>query len=243
MNPEIIAHRGASFLAPENTLAAIILAWELNADAVEIDIYLTKDGRIVAIHDRTTARTTGVDLDQSQSTLEELRALDAGEWMGEQFAGEKIPLLEELLPTIPEGKRMLIEIKCGPEIVPEFMRVINASGKTDDQICVISFYPPVIEAIKREHPEFQAYWLCGPRDGDADELVRIGLSVNADGLDVQDTEAVDTEFVRKVRAAGLSAYVWTVDDPEAAKRLADLGFDGITTNKPDEIRAAVEARG
>ena len=91
---EIIAHRGASHLAPENTLASVELAWKRGADAVEIDIWLTKDGRIVAIHDEDTERTTGRKWVIADHTLAELRRLDAGSWKDESYAGEPIPILE-----------------------------------------------------------------------------------------------------------------------------------------------------
>jgi len=84
---EIVAHRGASWDAPENTVAAWRLAWEQGADAAELDTYLTKDGKMVVLHDGSTQRTTGVDLRVAETTLAELRALDAGKWKGEQFAG------------------------------------------------------------------------------------------------------------------------------------------------------------
>ena len=124
---EIVAHRGASFDAPENTVAAIKLAWEQKADAAEFDVFLSKDGKIVVIHDADTKRTAGVDRKVADTTLEELRKLDVGKWKDAKFAGEKIPTLEEMLATVPAGKRVFIEVKCGPEIVPELDRVLKAS--------------------------------------------------------------------------------------------------------------------
>src|SRR3954454_10841881 len=90
---EIIGHRGASFDAPENTVASFRLGYEQKADACELDVYLTKDGRIVVIHDKDTRRTAGVDRPVVQQTLDELKKLDAGKWKGDRFAGEKIPTL------------------------------------------------------------------------------------------------------------------------------------------------------
>ena len=112
--PEIIAHRGESSLAPENTLAAVQLAWAGDADAVEIDVRLTADGHLVVCHDADTERTTGQKLVVGECTLAELRALDAGAWKGAEWAGQKIPLLAEILDTIPENKRLFVEVKVGP---------------------------------------------------------------------------------------------------------------------------------
>ena len=91
---EIIGHRGASYLAPENTVASANLAWEKQADAVEVDIYLTQDSKIVVIHDSTTKRTAGQDMEVAKSTARQLRELDVGSFKNVDYAGEKIPLLE-----------------------------------------------------------------------------------------------------------------------------------------------------
>ncbi|HSG69711.1 MAG TPA: glycerophosphodiester phosphodiesterase family protein, partial [Planctomycetaceae bacterium] len=107
---EIIAHRGASYDAPENTLASVNLAWEQNADAVEIDIWLTSDNQIVLMHDKTPKRYGGPDTLVSEMTLEQLRALDVGAWKDPRWKGEKAPLLSEVLPLVPAGKRLFIEI-------------------------------------------------------------------------------------------------------------------------------------
>ena len=109
---EIVGHRGASHDAPENTLAAIRLAWEQGADAAEFDVYLSKDGKIVVIHDKDTKRVAGVDRPVVGQTLDELRRLDVGKWKAPKFAGEKLPTLNEMLATVPAGKRVFIEVKC-----------------------------------------------------------------------------------------------------------------------------------
>src|SRR3954468_15593010 len=121
----IIAHRGASRDAPENTLAAVRLAWAQHADAVEIDVHLTRDGRLAVIHDPDTQRTTGVPRIVAQSTFAELSELDAGAWKNARFAGEKIPALEDVLAVVPDGKRLFVEIKGGPEVVPELRRCMR----------------------------------------------------------------------------------------------------------------------
>src|SRR5262245_6414264 len=136
---EIIAHRGASHDAPENTVAAIKLAWEQNADGSEFDVYLSKGGRVVVIHDKDTQRTAGVKKLVADCTLAELRALDVGKWKDPKYAGEKIPTLEEMLATVPAGKKVFVEVKCGPEIVPGMIRVLKASRLKPEQTPVISF--------------------------------------------------------------------------------------------------------
>src|SRR5438034_6344625 len=108
---KIIAHRGASHDAPENTLAAVHLAWQQNADAVEIDVHLSKDGKLVVIHDATTKRTCGVSHKVRELTLAELKSLDAGKWKGRQWVGETIPTLDEVLDIVPKGRGLVIEMK------------------------------------------------------------------------------------------------------------------------------------
>ncbi len=230
--PEIVAHRGASADAPENTLAAVNLAWEVNSDAVEIDVYLTKDGQIITNHDGDTKRTSGTKLVIKETAFDELRKLDVGKWKGEKFAGEKMPSLAEVLATIPDGKRIFIEIKCGPEIVPELARVIGESGKRSRQLAVISFSSGVCKAVKDVLPQLQVYWLCSPREGKVNEQIATAKAAGANGIDIQGTALLTAEYAKAILDAGLRLYVWTIDDPAAAKRLAAIGAESITTNKP-----------
>ncbi len=243
---EFIGHRGASHLAPENTLASIRLAWTLGADAAEIDVYLSSDGRIAVIHDETTERTCGVDWKVAERTLAELRRLDAGRWKGAAFAGERIPTLAEVLATIPQGKRLFIEIKCGPEIVPELARVLAASGKRASQTAIISFNFDAVRAAKRALPAVKTYWLFGPTpkvdektgqtSNPPEELVARCRQAGLDGLDVHYESRLDEALVRRMHRQGLGLYIWTVDDPAVARRLAALGVDGITTDRPRWLR-------
>jgi glycerophosphoryl diester phosphodiesterase len=240
---EIIAHRGASHDAPENTLAAFKLGWEQRADADELDIYLTKDGQIVVIHDADTKRTTGVSGAVRSRTLAELRRLDAGSWKGAKWKGERLPTLAEALETVPEGKRMFIEIKCGPEVLPILERVLRASGKKPEQLVLIGFRYATMEKARKRFPKLPIYWLAGyeadKRTGehpDIETLVKKAKSARFDGLNLDFKFPVNPEFVSKVKGAGLRLYVWTVDDPAAAASLAEAGVDGITTNRPGWLR-------
>jgi glycerophosphoryl diester phosphodiesterase len=256
---EIVAHRGASHRAPENTLAAVNLAWELGTDAVEIDVWLSKDGRIVTLHDSTTKRTGGRDWKVGERTLAELRSLDVGSWKGPAWAGEKIPTLEEVLATIPEGKRLFIEIKCKREIVPELERVLKAAGKKPAQTAVICFDFDTVQAVKKRMPELEVYWLHGTspkRDKDTGEVIRdkkTGKPVNPpeeliercrraglDGLDLAGSSDLTRQIVQQAHELGLGMYVWTINAPEDAKRLAALGVDGITTDRPAWLREQLE---
>src|SRR6187431_238635 len=110
---EIVAHRGASADAPENSLSAMKLAWEQGADAIELDLWLSKDGKLIVFHDADTKRIGGVDRKITEYTAAEAAQVDIGKWKGEKFAGEKLPALEPILATVPAGKRIVLELKSG----------------------------------------------------------------------------------------------------------------------------------
>ena len=244
LKTEIIAHRGASHDAPENTLSAVRLAWEHNADAVEIDVYLSKDNKIVVMHDATTKRIGGVDRKIVEQTLEELRALDVGSWKDAKFAGEKIPTLDEVIATIPAGKRLVIEIKCGPEIVPFLKATLDASGRKPEQFLIIAFSQSTLEAAKKALPPIQAYWLSnlslnaetGREQPPIEDLIETAKKIGADGLNLGSKGPWTAELVQRVKAAGLKCYVWTVNNADDARRLRDMGIDGITTDRAGWLR-------
>jgi glycerophosphoryl diester phosphodiesterase len=240
---EIIAHRGASFDAPENTLAAFKLGLKQKADANECDVYLTKDGKIVVIHDGDTARTVGVTNKISAHTLKQLRKLEVGQWgqwKGKGFS-ERIPLLSEVLRLTPKGKRLFIEIKCGPEILPELERVLHRAGKQPAQTAIIGFGYETVRQAKARFPKLEVSWLVSSdkekKFPAIEELIQKAKAAGLDGLDLNHGFPIDKAFVQKVHAAGLKLYTWTVDDPEVARKEADAGVDGITTNRPEWLRA------
>ncbi len=236
----IIAHRGASHLAPENTLASVELAWRLRADAVEVDVRLTRDGRIVVIHDETTDRIAGRHLEVAATDSSLLRLLDVGRHKHPRFAGERIPYLEEVLQTMPPGRQLFVEIKCGREILPPLVETITGSGKRA-QVVVIGFDLATVRAAKAALPESGACWLCDKRVLVSYEgsLASRAKADGIDGLDVHWT-GLTRSFIRAVKTVGLSLYVWTVDDPVQALRLKALGVDGITTNNPGRLCRRIE---
>ena len=240
---EIIGHRGASAEAPENTLASMKLAWEQKADAIELDLWLSKDGRLIVFHDATTKRFDGQTRKISDYTWEETQQLDVGAWKSAPFKGERIPTLDSILASIPKGCRAVLEIKCGPEIVPEFSRVLRASGRAPEEMAVISFNFEALKASKQAQPKLEHYFLMDykkdAKTGKFPELTPLIARAKAagfDGLDLQYNWPITKSFVSEVKAAGLKLVVWTVDDPAVAKRLAEAGVDGLTTNRPEWLR-------
>ncbi|MGH7574910.1 MAG: glycerophosphodiester phosphodiesterase [Longimicrobiales bacterium] len=241
---EIIAHRGDSWYAPENTMASVTSAWAKGADAVEVDVYLTKDGRVVALHDRTTGRTGDNDLHVNESTSEQLRLVDVGSWKGEAFAGEGIPFLGEIVASVPFGKRLFIEIKGTAETVPYIREIIEGSGK-QDQIVVIGFELETVKESKAAMPDLPAYWLLSPPRDDQDSPLPLPMDVAAtaeqnglDGLNVN-FRGISRELVDECRRLGLGIFVWTVNEVADLEAMAQLGVDGITTDRIDNAQATL----
>ena len=249
MTPEIIAHRGASADAPENTLAAIQLAWQQGADAAEIDVQRTADGQLVAIHDDTMLRTGGVDWAVKDCTLAKLKKRDVGSWKSPQFVGERIPTLAEVLTIVPQGKRLFIEMKCGVDAIPELVRVLSAAKTTRDQTVLIGLDFDTIVAVKRALRNRLAMWVTvqSVRKNRGREqvipptkqLIRKALAGKLDGLDINDLVQRKPGDIARIRQAGLHSCVWTVNSAERALWLQDEGMERITTDAPERLAKVV----
>jgi len=241
---EIIAHRGASADAPENTVPAARLAWVQKADAVEIDIHLSKDGEIVVIHDDSTKKTAGKNAKVKDQTFSELQQLDAGSWKGDAWKNTRIPSLNEIIETVPDNKKLVIEIKCGPEVVPYLKAILARSALKTHQIVIIGFNYETMTLVKKVMPHYQAYWLSSFKQDKktkkwspgVNELIRKANAAGLDGLNLSHNGPMDAKFINKVKAAGLKILVWTVNDPSDAKRLVRDGIQGITTDIPGMLR-------
>ena len=246
---EIIAHRGASRDAPENTLASVRLGFEQGADAVELDVRLTRDDEIVLMHDATTGRTGMVDLAVRETPLAVLKRIDVGRRRGIAWARERIPTLAEALAILPPGRRLLIEIKCGPEIFPPLERVLSRM-RSPSQIAIIGFDWETMREAKARFPRVEGYWLSAfkrepankNRKPSTERLIERALAAKLDGLNLLHCRRIDAALVRKARRAALKVYVWTVDNPRRAQKMAALGIDGLATNRPDWMRRRLAAK-
>lgn len=238
----IIAHRGASRDAPENTVASTVLGYKQKADISEIDVYLSKDNRIMVIHDTNTERTAGVKLSVENSNSSELRKLDVGTFKSEKYAGEKIPFIEEIFAVVPQDRKLFIEIKCSPKIAPYLKKAIENSGKTE-QMEIISFSLDVLIECKKFMPGVRSYYLrSSKKDKDTGQflpydtkIIEQAVAAGLDGVNLN-YQGLTKEFVEEAHKAGLKVFVWTVDDIEAAKQLCKYKVDGITTNMPGIMR-------
>ena len=239
--PLIVAHRGASRDAPENTIPAFQLAWEQGADAIEGDFHLSKDGEIVCFHDADTKRVAGTQLVVRQSTLAELKQLDVGATHGVAFNGTRIPTIAEVFATIPEGKMIFIEVKCGAEIIPKLLNEIDQSGLTQEQIVVISFNKQVIQQLKIKAPQYKASWLCSFKKQETGEItpslatvLKTLKQIQADGL--SSNTALPASVIEAVSQQGYEWHVWTINDLNTARRMQALGVLSITTDVPGTMR-------
>ncbi len=224
---EFSSHRGSSLEAPENTIPSVLLGWEQGAEGVEIDIHLSKDNRLMVIHDGNTKRTSGMDYQVEDTHSDILRKLDVGAFKGEKFKGEKIPFLEEVIAVIPSGKRLIIELKSGTDCLPLLKKVIKKSKNKQD-LRLIAFDFQTITAAKKMFPHVNCHWLLSGKEGLENKIVKAADN-NLDGLDIRHSD-IDKDVVAFAHKNKLKVLAWTVDDPSEALRLIDLGVDEIESN-------------
>ena len=237
----IIAHRGESYDAPENTLAAINLAWERNVKAVEIDIQLTSDNEIVVIHDYNTLRISGKKKTVRESSLKELKILNAGFFKEGNWDNERIPKLSEILATVPPDGKLIIEIKSDDSILPKLVHELSNSNLKSVQIEIIAFSASTLFKAKRLMPDYRMLWLLSLDYSLPKWLVWINRKriinkvkkLKLDGVNVWAGELLTKSFISEFKKESLFVYSWTVDSPEKARNLLTYGIDGITTNRAE----------
>ncbi|HWX37785.1 MAG TPA: glycerophosphodiester phosphodiesterase family protein [Candidatus Sulfotelmatobacter sp.] len=231
-----IAHRGASGHAPENTMAAFRRAVELGARFIETDLQITRDARVVAIHDSTLDRTTTGKGQVHLLTLDEIRALDAGAWFkrdGASFAGERVPTLGEILDFAKEHDVIFyLEIKSGPawgveHAVVAALRDRNATAR----VVILSFDPAALDTVRRVDTTIMTGFLCEHPSGD---LVERTVRAGARQL-VARGDLITPEVVDKAHHAGLQVVAWTINEVEQMRRLLAIPVDGIITDYPDRL--------
>jgi glycerophosphoryl diester phosphodiesterase len=252
--PWLIAHRGGSGLAPENTLPAFDVAARLGADALEIDVRRTRDGAVVVFHDEETTRLTGQAGTIEARTLEEVRALDAGFSFtpdgGASFpfrgAGLAVPTLAELLARHP-AMRFNIDAKTGDEPLARAMAEVILSADALDRACVGSFHDVQAERLGALLPGCARYLperaatchVLAAKAGEDGRDCPAGFDLASLPLRVGDLEVVDGPVVAWFHARGMPVHVWTVDDAAEMRGLLRLGVDGIVTDRPDVLRAVL----
>lgn len=218
----IMGHRGAPAYEPENTLLGIRTALAMGVDAVEVDVQLTKDGELAVIHDGTVDRTTNGKGPVRDFTLAEIKGLDAGK-------GEPIPSLAEVVEEVRGKAHLIIELKH-PEAAAALLEFFQARN-IFSEAHVISFWHPVVKALKEKEPRLRTGVLLVGCPADPVGLARTAL---AEAL-VLHYAYVTPDLAKAARAAGLLVYIWNIDDVETLKPYLAMNLDGIGSNRPDVL--------
>lgn len=234
--PIIIGHRGAAGEAPENTLASFALALEQGAQAIELDVHVTKDGEIVVCHDGTLDRTTNGSGHICNNNLQDIQMLDAGAWFSEKFKGQRIPLLSEVFDLVPRGTLINMEVKHTYEgrMEKELLAFLRKSKRYED-VVVSSFNHKVVQRLKRSEPELKVGLLFAANLIDHAGYAKL-LEVEVYSLHPH-YHLVDREDVALASAAGIAVYPYTVNEVSDYKMMIEAGVTGIITDYPGRLRA------
>ncbi|MCB9766374.1 MAG: glycerophosphodiester phosphodiesterase [Alphaproteobacteria bacterium] len=239
----VVGHRGGASLAPENTMAAFEQALALGV-AIELDVRRCASGELVISHDDHLLRTAGVDGFIEQMTLDELRALDVGAWFGPEFAGERIPTLDEVFDRVDGQVVIDVEVKSqkgtdNAALARDVAATIAQHGLTD-RVIVTSFSPFLLAELRAANPDIARGQLTGTfatsdLRGYEKVLLRklaFNRKADADVLAIEDALATG-RYVRRMQRKGYRVLVWTVDDPGDMSELIRRGVDGLITDDPD----------
>ncbi|MGW2551201.1 glycerophosphodiester phosphodiesterase [Streptomyces sp. NPDC001635] len=256
--PVVVAHRGASAYAPENTLAAVDRAAAMGIDWVENDVQRTKDGRLVVIHDATLNRTTDAKRLYPQRapwrvkdfTAAEIARLDAGSWFGRRYAGARVPTLRQYLDRVSRNhQKLVLEIK-NPQLYPGIERqtldLLNNEGWLDGdhlgrRLVVQSFSADSVRRVHRLRPGIRTAYLGAPPTAELPAYARFADQINSaySGLSPRYVSAVHA--LKGPHGTPVKVFAWIVNSGGDAERLTGYGVDGLITNVPDVVRRAVTA--
>ncbi|WP_369196337.1 glycerophosphodiester phosphodiesterase [Streptomyces djakartensis] len=254
--PLVIAHRGASAYAPENTLAAVDKAAELGIRWVENDVQRTRDGELVVLHDDNLRRTTDAEevfpdrapWKVKDFTAAEIARLDAGSWFDPAYAGARVPTLEQFVDRLERRhQKLVLEIK-NPELYPgieqQTLKILNNEGWLDRshvsaRLIVQSFSPDSVRTVHELRPSVRTAVLGRPPVSDLLDYARFTDQVNPSVSSLSPAYVASVQSFTGPHGRPLKVFVWTVDDATTARRVAEYGVDGILTNRPDVVRDAV----
>ncbi|MGA5626282.1 glycerophosphodiester phosphodiesterase [Streptomyces cellulosae] len=254
--PVVVAHRGASGYAPENTLAAVDKAAALDAEWVENDVQRTKDGELVVLHDDSLQRTTDVEevfpdrapWKVKDFTAAEIARLDAGSWFDASYAGARVPTLEQFVHRIDQHRqKLLLEIK-NPELYPgierDILKVLADEGWLDpahlrQRLTVQSFGADSVRTVHQLAPAVKTGLLGTPPVGDLPAYAAFTDQINPSQASLTADYVTAVHALKGAHGKRLETFTWTVNDAAAARRVAGYGVDGIITNNPDVVRDAV----
>jgi glycerophosphoryl diester phosphodiesterase len=222
-----VAHRGWSSVYPENTMRAFSEALDLGVDALELDVHLTSDGKAVVIHDRLLDRTTDMTGAIVDMSLSQIRAADAGIRKGDEFAGERVPTLREVLDLAKDRAAVMVEMKPAEEgIVSAAAEDVEATGMSDQAI-LASFHSSHFRGCSGRVPNVERLKLGGD---DSKEFELSNAHIAAPSKD-----EVNGKLVNDLHRQNIAVWVWTLDEDQDIETGLRLGADGIISNRPDRV--------
>lgn len=239
----IVAHRGASAYAPENSIAAFELAIELGSDALELDLRQTKDNILVVLHDSDVDRTTNGKGNINDYTFFELQKLDAGSWFAKEFSDQKIPSLQEVIDLLGDSTLIIIELKEGNETYPGIEeRVVKLvkQNNIESQTILKSFDPNVLKRLRKIEPNIPLLYVYAVRIPWLGMIIDRGVTFDSVyDLDVEYLQPhrffLSKSFVEDAQANGYKIISWGVNSTEAINESLEFGVDGIETDYPDRV--------
>jgi glycerophosphoryl diester phosphodiesterase len=254
--PLVVAHRGASAYAPENTLAAVDKADEMGFDWVENDVQRTKDGRLVVLHDATLARTTNAEelyperapWSVADFTAAEIARLDAGSWFSGSYAGARVPTLEQYMSRVSRNhQKLVLEIK-NPQLYPgieqQTLKVLGNEGWLGPaqlrKLVIQSFSTDTVRRVHELRPAVKTAFLGTPDIADLPEYATFSDQINSSYTTISESYVATIHALEGPHGNPLEMLTWTVNDAVNARRVADYGVNGIITNKPDVVREATQ---
>lgn len=238
-NPVITAHRGASGKAPENTMAAYLLAIDMGADYAELDVQETSDDVLILYHDKTYERTSGVVANVWDLPYDSIKHFEAGAWKDSSFMGEPIPLFTDIIDSVRGKMKLNVEIKMNGHQDGLTEHVIQVLEEKDfiDECIVTSFDFAAIDKVRELNPDFKVGYIFSKMPEGVDVF-----AAEVDLLSVKN-KLVTEEFVKKAHDAGKEVHVWgRIDKPEEMARLDSLRIDSPITNHPDKWREFLDSK-
>ncbi|KUO03998.1 glycerophosphodiester phosphodiesterase [Streptomyces caeruleatus] len=254
--PTVIAHRGASTYAPENTLAAVDKAAELGISWVENDVQRTRDGELVVLHDDNLKRTTDVEevfpgrapWKVKDFTADEIALLDAGSWFGPAYAGARVPTLEQFMDRLElHHQKLLLEIK-NPDLYPgieeQTLKALANEGWLDtdhlaSRLIVQSFSPDSVRTVHELKPTVKTGFLGTPPTSELADYADFADQINPSHSSISSDYVATVQEFDGPHGRPLEVFTWTVNDADTARLVAGYGVDGIITNSPDVVRDAL----
>lgn len=254
--PLVVAHRGASAYAPENTFAAIDKAADMGFRWVENDVQRTKDGELVIVHDDTLTRTTNVEQvfpgrapwKVKDFTAAEIARLDAGSWFSPKYAGQRVPTLKQYMNRVSRNHQSLVFEFKKPELYPgiekQGLAVLRKTGWLDkhhvkSKLVIQSFSADSVKKVHKLRPDVKTGFLGTPAVADLPKYAKFADQINSTH------GSISREYVAAIHATKgphrkrLEIFTWTVNDAATARKVAGFRVDGIITNTPDVVRKAV----